>query len=201
MWQKSAEMRNRRWMVLEGLSPDKVYEVRVVARNGDDPRSPQTSSPVQQVQIGRKRELSQPSFKVLYIADNAFAIGLSSYSPGADRFYVQYRPIGRYYWRSSDDTPIGEWARIDDLEADTTYEVRVVTKSAHGDATSLIKQVTAGMNPDAQASISKGQNSAIFWGQPVRICLPLAAALASFILCYITSDRGNAAVLLSLGLT
>jgi hypothetical protein len=40
-------------------------------------------------------ELSQPIFKVLYVTDNAFAIGLSSYGPGADRFYVQYRPIGK----------------------------------------------------------------------------------------------------------
>jgi hypothetical protein len=54
-WLQSDEMRERRWMVLEDLSPDKVYEVRVIARNGDDRRSPETSSPLQRIQIGKKR--------------------------------------------------------------------------------------------------------------------------------------------------
>jgi hypothetical protein len=66
-----------------------------------------------------------------------------------------YFTSGSFYWRASDDTRIDEWARVDDLQPDMTYEVRVVTKGAHGDATSLIKQVTAGMNPGMYAHILK----------------------------------------------
>jgi hypothetical protein len=44
------------WKVVEGLSPEVIYEMKVVARNGDNPfDGAESSSSVERVRINMKR--------------------------------------------------------------------------------------------------------------------------------------------------
>ena len=55
-----------------------------------------------------------------------------------------FLPTGDFYWRSTDDTPIAKYVTVADLEVGTPYEVRVITKSAHGDAPSAVQTAHLG---------------------------------------------------------
>lgn len=55
-WQHVTAGRGRSWLVVEGLSPDVVYEMRVVARaERADSDDSATYSDVQRVRLGVKR--------------------------------------------------------------------------------------------------------------------------------------------------
>jgi hypothetical protein len=54
-WSQNVDNLNRQWMIIEGLEPGIVYEMKVVASNGFDVDSFHTSSPVKTVRIGIKR--------------------------------------------------------------------------------------------------------------------------------------------------
>lgn len=54
-WTRSQEVTQKNWTLIEGLEPEVTYEMRVIARNGDDIDSPETAGPVKPVRIGVKR--------------------------------------------------------------------------------------------------------------------------------------------------
>lgn len=56
-WQSTGEQTDQNWAVVSGLTPGVIYEMRVVAKNGDGEGSLETSSPVRRVRIGVRRGL------------------------------------------------------------------------------------------------------------------------------------------------
>ena len=54
-WQWTAPESERNWAVVNDLVPGVLYELRVVARNGDGEEALETSSPVRRIRLGSRR--------------------------------------------------------------------------------------------------------------------------------------------------
>ncbi len=54
-WISTQDESDRNWSVVSGLVPGVIYEMRVVARNGDGEEGQETSSPLRRVRIGVRR--------------------------------------------------------------------------------------------------------------------------------------------------
>ena len=54
-WLSTDEETDKTWAVINGLVPGVIYEMRVIAKNGYDVDSLETSSPVRRVRIGVRR--------------------------------------------------------------------------------------------------------------------------------------------------
>ena len=54
-WQYTAPESERSWAVVHDLVQSVLYELRVVARNGDGEDAPETSSPVRRIRLGSKK--------------------------------------------------------------------------------------------------------------------------------------------------
>ncbi|KAI0212376.1 hypothetical protein LSAT2_002708 [Lamellibrachia satsuma] len=148
-----AEHDHETWAVVEGLASGVIYEMRVVARDGNEAGSRTAASPVKKVRIGMKRDVLQPSFKITYPDTTTFGIELLSHIKAVDTYYVKYRPIGSSDWRSTQEVVKASWITVRNLVPGTTYEVQLVAKDERGQLLSITKEAIAGTDPDAQASV------------------------------------------------
>ena len=75
-WMSTQDESEHNWAIVSGLVPGVIYEVRVVARNGDGEEGQETTSPVRKVRIGVRRGKNM----VPYFQNSKYSLPNSQYN-------------------------------------------------------------------------------------------------------------------------